>query len=286
MILKNIGPFKLHTKRPNNIKYGYLYEAEMETPLPIEPKRMVRVFVPNDYFQNENKRYAVMYMADGQNLVDKYLSAYGEWNIDEHNHTLMKEGYDGLIYVGLDCPKNSGARGAEMTPSIAKVERRQIKGMDKLERCGELYLDYFFDTLKPIIDKNFRTLKDRDHTYFGGSSMGGLITFYAAFYKAPYIKGALAFSPALFLMNKPNLRIFLNDVIKLNPEYKVNIAMLVGGKDFEHLFIESTYTAYKYLLRHGYKQNEVTLVMDTKEIHHENFWSKHFVDAMHFLLSK
>ena len=190
---KVIGPFKLYEKKPNDITHGYLYECLFDTPLPKENKRMVRVFVPEDYFTNKNKRYGVCYMSDGQNLVDKYLSAYGEWDIDEHNFALMNEGYDGLIYVGIDCPKDSKARSAELTPSICDIKKSRLKGMQNYTQCGELYLDFIFDTLKPIIDENFKTKKDRKHTFFGGSSMGGLIAFFAAFYKSDMLSGVLSF---------------------------------------------------------------------------------------------
>lgn len=280
---KVIGPFKLYEKKPNDITHGYLYECLFDTPLPKENKRMVRVFVPEDYFTNKNKRYGVCYMSDGQNLVDKYLSAYGEWDIDEHNFALMNEGYDGLIYVGIDCPKDSKARSAELTPSICDIKKSRLKGMQNYTQCGELYLDFIFDTLKPIIDENFKTKKDRKHTFFGGSSMGGLIAFFAAFYKSEMLSGVLSFSPALFLMKVKSLKKFLSEVITMK-KMNTHIALLVGGKDFEHLFIHSTYIAYNYLLKHGYKDSEVSLVMDTKRKHHESFWSDYFEDGMRFLL--
>ena len=54
---------------------------------------MIRVWLPEDYeFDNPNKRYPVIYFSDGQNLVDRYLSAFGEWELDKTVHKLMKEG--------------------------------------------------------------------------------------------------------------------------------------------------------------------------------------------------
>ena len=41
------------------------------------------------------------------------------------------------------------------------------------------YLKFLTQELKPFVDKNFRTLTDRDNTFVMGSSMGGSISAYA-----------------------------------------------------------------------------------------------------------
>ena len=55
--------------------------------------------------------------------------------------------------------------------------KRNNLRIDVLWICGKTR--FLADTLKPFVDKNFRTLADRDHTGIGGSSMGGLISLYA-----------------------------------------------------------------------------------------------------------
>ena len=40
-------------------------------------------------------------------------------------------------------------------------------------------MSWFIHRFKPFIDRNFRTLPDREHTFIGGSSMGGLMSLYA-----------------------------------------------------------------------------------------------------------
>ena len=89
--MKKIGPFKLYEKQPNDIKFGKIYFIEVKLPLPYSPKRIVRVYLPEDY--DEKKKYPIIFMSDGQNIVDKYTSAYGAWDIDIHQHNLIKKGY-------------------------------------------------------------------------------------------------------------------------------------------------------------------------------------------------
>ncbi len=62
---------------------------------------------------------------------------------------------------------------------------------------GGDYLDFILQTIKPLIDANFRTRPGPKHTGIIGSSMGGLISLYALF-RHPYIFGFVgAMSPSL-----------------------------------------------------------------------------------------
>ena len=71
-----------------------------------------------------------------------------------------------------------------------------MEGFGKGE--GDQYLQFLVKTLKPYIDKNYRTKKDKENTYIAGSSMGGLISMYAVL-KYPYVfGGAGVFSPAFW----------------------------------------------------------------------------------------
>ena len=54
--------------------------------------------------------------------------------------------------------------------------------------------------LKPLIDKLFYTIPD--DTAVGGSSMGGIMAFYAYIYRPDVFKMSLSFSPAFFFYKK------------------------------------------------------------------------------------
>ena len=113
-IPSKIGNFKRYIGNPSTMKYGYYYQSIFNLPFSKESKRMVRVWLPEDYdFNNPDNRYPVIYMSDGQNLVDRYLSAYGEWELDKVVHQLKLEGIKGCIAVGLDCPKEPEERTQE-----------------------------------------------------------------------------------------------------------------------------------------------------------------------------
>jgi predicted alpha/beta superfamily hydrolase len=49
-----------------------------------------------------------------------------------------------------------------------------LQGWQKGKGEGDLYLQFLTKTLKPFIDKKYRTLKDQKNTFTAGSSMGDL----------------------------------------------------------------------------------------------------------------
>ena len=62
--------------------------------------RRIWIYLPPDYSSSQ-KKYAVLYMHDGQNLFDEFTAAFGEWGIDEALDTLSTSNKS-LIVVGID----------------------------------------------------------------------------------------------------------------------------------------------------------------------------------------
>jgi len=54
----------------------------------INSKRKIWVYLPEGY-ENNNKRYPVLYMQDGQNLFDEYTGNFGEWALTMAPTALM-----------------------------------------------------------------------------------------------------------------------------------------------------------------------------------------------------
>jgi predicted alpha/beta superfamily hydrolase len=147
-------------------------------------QRRVWIYLPAGY--NASKRhYPVIYMHDGQNLFDAYTSGYGEWGIDEILDKFPDK--NECIVVGID--HGGQYRITEYDPYDSKYGKGR----------GNDYVDFLVKTLKPYIDRHYRTKKDARHTTIAGSSMGGLISMYAAL-KYPVVFGnAGIFSPAFWI---------------------------------------------------------------------------------------
>lgn len=145
--------------------------------------RRIWIYLPKGY-ETSGKQYPVLYMHDGQNLFDKATSFAGEWGIDEAMDSIN----NACIVVGID---NGGLkRMLEYNPNDTK---QYGKGE------GRAYLAFIVNNLKPFIDKKYRTLPGRQYTWMAGSSMGGLITFYAGLYYPQVFGGLGIFSPSFWI---------------------------------------------------------------------------------------
>lgn len=156
--------------------------------------RNVTIWLPPGYETSE-RRYPVVYMHDGQNLFEPG-HAYGgeEWTVDETMSELVSEGrIEPAIIVGA---WNTEKRWQEYAPeafldNLPAEERARMIEERGGEPVSDDYLAFLVEELKPRIDAEYRTLADAEHTMIAGSSMGGLISLYAAS-KFPDVFGAAA----------------------------------------------------------------------------------------------
>ncbi len=151
--------------------------------------RGIWIYLPKNYSRSR-KRYPVLYMHDGQDLFDEAVSEGRtgpvEWGVDETIDNSKKE----CIVVGIDhhADKNQRIREYYIHPNHR---------YDSV--YGREYLRFIVQTLKPYIDKRYRTRPEKATTFMAGSSMGGLLTLYAGLLY-PDVFGSLGvFSPSIWL---------------------------------------------------------------------------------------
>ena len=148
-------------------------------------RRDVHVYLPASYSAGRD-RYPVVYMQDGQNLSDPETAFAGTWELDTTLARLAERGIEAIV-VGVDHAGDE--RLIEYSPY---PDRRQGGGE------ADAYLEFLASTLKPRIDRLFRTRADRESTAIFGSSMGGLVSLYA-YFRYPSIFGrAGAMSPSIW----------------------------------------------------------------------------------------
>jgi metallo-beta-lactamase class B len=150
-------------------------------------KRRIWLYLPKNY-ASSSKTYPVLYMQDGQNLFNEQTAFSGEWGVDECLDTLQQQTGKECIVVGID---NGGDK--RMTEYNPYDNAQFGKGE------GKQYVDFLVNTLKPFIDSKYRTKKGTGYTFIAGSSMGGLISFYAILQHPEVFGGAGIFSPSFSL---------------------------------------------------------------------------------------
>ncbi len=233
----------------------------------------VRVSLPRGYNVSETlpaKRYPVCYLHDGQNLFDDSTAFAGEWGIDEYQAEWNDQGLfksQGVIVVGID---QANDRIAELSPFPNKEY-----GGGK----GDAYLDFITKELKPQIDNQFRTISYHKHTIIGGSSLGGLISYWALV--RPQVEGSPVFGSALIF----SPAIWFNPEVLTYPPYQQEeecgpqfgkIFLLAGGKEGSNV---SAYTVSldERLTKAGYITETVN---DPEGQHNEAFWQKYIGKAL------
>jgi predicted alpha/beta superfamily hydrolase len=218
--------------------------------------RRIWLYLPPDY-KGSGKSYSVLYMQDGQNLFDDATSYSGEWGVDEYLDSIFALGQKEVIVVGID--NGLAKRMNEYNPFA-------FENYGKGE--GAQYVDFMVKTLKPFIDKHYRTLTGKKDTYIAGSSMGGLISFYAELKYPSVFGGAGIFSPAFWTAPALDSLIRISD-----KKMAVRLFFYAGRREGKSMIpdmqrIESEIKTGSHSTLH-----EVT---DPEASHNEAAWRKYF----------
>ena len=232
--------------------------------------RDVLVALPPGYAEEE-ARYPVVYMHDGQNLFDPATSFAGDWGLVE---TLNARPAPDRKPIVVGIPNRGRQRRYEYSPF-----RDLLHGGGG----GERYLQFIVETVKPLIDRSFRTRSEPAHTVIAGSSLGGLISLYAL-YQHPDIFGAAgALSPALWFARRALFRYL--EQHGPEPAGGGRIYLDVGTKEGAET-VADVRRLRGLLLGAGYRLGEdLSYVEEEGGEHNEAAWGRRFEQALPWLLA-
>ena len=223
--------------------------------------RRIWVYLPDDYAGSKN-RYPVLYMHDGQNVFDDATSFSGEWGVDECIDSMKKK----CIIVAVD---NGGMK------RINEYCPYDMERFGKGE--GDQYIDFLAKTLKPYIDKGYRTLKGKENTFIAGSSMGGIISMYAMLKYPDVFGGAGVFSPAFWVGPK-----IFDDIKAKGKQVNSKIYFYAGGQEGEAMMPDMQ-RAYDLMKR--VSKSKMTTVVREGGRHNEARWRIEFPLFYEWLLN-
>jgi enterochelin esterase-like enzyme len=131
--------------------------------------------------------------------------------------------------------------------------------------AGPGFGDRFINDLIPYVDRNYRTLADREHRSLGGLSYGGGWTIHLGF-KYPELFGALGLhSPAVFKDDAPYVERIVQSI---SQETRPKLWLDIGDSDKEltnALLLEDILTRSDYLHKFHLFAGD----------HTENYWNAH-----------
>ena len=264
--------------------------------------RNVDIWLPNNY--NTSKKYAVLYMHDGQMLFDaKTTWNKQEWKVDETTSELLKEHkIKDCIIVGIwNIPNLRHSdyfpqKPFETLPKKVKDSLLNITFYNqKLFGNGiqsDNYLKFITKELKPFIDSHFSTYTNRENTFIAGSSMGGLISMYAICEYPKVFGGAACMSThwiGTMVNNKKNPfpDAFFSYLEKNLPSPITHkIYFDYGTKTLDAEYLPYQHRVDEILKSKGYTSENSKNLKFEGQNHSENSWSERFQIPLQFLLNK
>ena len=195
------------------------------------PSRFLRnqrdliVYLPPGYHEQEQRRFPVLFLHDGQNLFDGRTSFIPgmDWHVGQTADYCIQAGLvEPLIIVGI---YNAGKqRLGEYTPT-----RMPKLGGGRANR----YAKFLLEEVRPFLLSNYRVQSGAENTGIGGSSLGGLVSLYLGL-RLPHVFGKIAaLSPSVWW----NQRVILSfaDAAPVDPLPRIwlDIGTREGGRIVE-----------------------------------------------------
>ncbi|MDB4908438.1 MAG: hypothetical protein JWO05_3222 [Gemmatimonadetes bacterium] len=265
--------------------------------------RTIRVYLPPGY-AHDGESYPVLYFQDAQSLFSP--GAFGDWQMDEVLDRLAaRRQFAGTIVVGID---NSEHRWDEYGPwANTHMHDWVSASWSQPTQGGEAqrYLDFMVGTLKPDIDRRYRTRRDREHTAIGGSSMGGIVALYAGITRSRTFGKVLAMSPAVWFAERGGPWLSDNQLLKLvrdnrpprDVRFYVDIGTMERSRDTEpnivdlrgqpvsypRAYAEGALALVQVMRESGVPQEQLRFVVDSGAVHNEAAWSKRLDGALLWL---
>jgi len=226
----------------------------------IKPRDII-VWLPPGYKSDTAKYYPVLYMHDGQNIIDPKTASFQiDWQLDENADTLIRNGLiEPIIIVGI---YNTTDRKFEYDEST----------------LGEAYMNFIIDSLKPFIDRNYRTKFDRKNTVNGGASLGGLISFILVWEHPEVFSKAICFSPAFKIDNYD----FVDNIASYKGKKKeIKIYINNGDNELDSELQPGVDEMIDALTSQGFvEEKDFYFFKAKKSLHGERDWAKNVWRAL------
>jgi enterochelin esterase-like enzyme len=264
--------------------------------------RNIDIWLPEGY--TTSNKYSVLYMHDGQMLYDPEQSWNKQaWNVDDVITKLLKDAkIRNVIVVGIWNGGNTRHQDYfPQKPFQRLTKSKKDTVVAQLKRAGrtkeefrpqsDQYLKFIVKELKPYIDKNYSVYTNMENTFITGSSMGGLISWYALC-EYPKIFGGAAclsthwvgtFTPE----NNPVPTSFIEYLDKKIPKLKNHkIYFDCGDQTLDALYPEIQLKVDSLMKSKGYPASHWLTKYFPGEDHTEKSWHKRLDIPLNFLLGK
>ncbi|HMI06315.1 MAG TPA: alpha/beta hydrolase-fold protein [Flavobacterium sp.] len=256
---KNWLPFK-----PNFLPQIHLISEDFEMPQ-LNKKRKIWALLPYDY-DSSKEHYPVLYLQDAQNLFNEQAK-YGNWEIDKKLAVMSEYKIGKIIIIAIEHAEKDRIKEYNVGKTVLGTGQ------------GKKYIRFITDTLKPFVDKKFRTKTEREFTGIGGSSMGGLVSIFSGLMYPEVYGKLMIFSPSLWVVPKMDFT-----GIDSGEPSDTKIYLYAGG-DESATMIEHVRKFKKNMLKNEFVSDKmkIKLSINMEGKHNETYWSDEFPKAIEWL---
>jgi predicted alpha/beta superfamily hydrolase len=260
--------------RPDTVTGNVKYHDVNGSSLGLKNRQLI-VWLPPNYDTETNKRYPVLYMHDGQNLMNVKTSAFGaEWGVDETAQRLTAAGQmEPIIIVGV-------YNTEDRIPEYTQVATTQYGG-GKADDYGRLLVE----VVKPLIDSTYRTKPEAQYTGLAGSSLGGLVSMYFGITHSETFTRLGVISPSVWWANRDIVTRVSNLSAKLPLRIWVDIGTAEDGSDAENQeTVDDTRQLRDALIGEGWSLNSDLKYLEVEGGRHdENAWKARMDQILMYL---
>lgn len=269
------SPFVTNTGRVDNfVLFDEKNLAHRE-----DKSKKISVFVPNSY--DGKTTHDILYFFDAQNLFScagSYTEngdPYGSWQLDLVISELHRQYGHNIIVVGIDNADMYRSQELFMNPNkFGKLSplATAIPEDDFSRGYLEGLSSFMVTTLHSFIKDRYCVKED--NIGIGGSSMGGIASFFCSLYEMGFYKYVLSYSPAYGLYETEAFDNWFKLIdFRKYTDILPKIHIYCGGGDMlEEQLLPAAKAMKNLLVGHGYDEKKLFETYDSDKPHNEESW--------------
>lgn len=241
--------------------------------------RRITVLRPRRRHGGAGEAFPVLYLNDGQNLIDPARAFGGvTWNVQEAvNRLLRRRVIPPLVVVGID--HGESLRGREYLP--VDDERNP----DARGPLGRKYADFVTREVMPFVEQRYPVARGAANTGFGGSSYGAIAALYTSLVHPGTFGRLLLESPSLYVGNRYVLR-----KARSATRWPARIYLGVGTAetsraDWNDETVENVRRLEAILRGTGFGPRRLKVAIEEGGRHSEADWARRLPAALEFLFA-
>ena len=256
-----------------------------------DKSKKISVFLPESY--DGVTPHDILYFFDAQNLfcmAGEYTEngdPYGSWQLDLVVSQLHSQYEKNIIVVGIDNADMYRSHELFMNPErFGKLTPLATDIPD--DNFSKGYLEslsgFMVTTLHDFIKEKYCVKED--NIGIGGSSMGGIASFFCGLYEMGFYKYVLSYSPAYGLYEMSAFENWFKIIdLKKYTDRLPKIHIYCGGGDpLEQMLLPSAMAMKTTLVSYGYPSDRIFERYDLDKPHNEESWRLILPESFSLLL--